>query len=170
MKNQKKCIMCGAIFYAPPSSKKITCSKKCLCARRSAVLTGRIRSEQERNALSRAAIERGKPKSYNAFILANQSSPKCQRGEMHNAAKKWKIKNIDTGEEFAFTNLSQWVRNNINRFMRLSDDIDTDVNRISHGFYTIKKNFIKGNNCITYYGWQIIDFDDRKNCERNYKL
>lgn len=168
-RNKKICPVCGQEFYCSPSDKTITCSPECSSQRRTAVLTGRNRTAEEKTAIRQAAIKRGRPQSYDAFIAANAASPKCQRGEMHSAAKKWRIRYIETGEEHEFTNLAEWIRKNIDRFARKSENIDDDIKRISHCFYKIKSNLMHGRNCITYTGWQIIDFDNRKNCERGYK-
>ena len=107
-----------------------------------------------------------RPPTYDAFIAANKASPYTQRGEQNSAAKIWRIRHIETGEEYIFTNLTEFLRNHADIF---GTDTDEDVYRVAHGFYTIKRNVKRGANCITYKGWQIVDFDDEPNYEKRRK-
>lgn len=161
-RNQKKCVVCGALFYAPPSSKKVTCGDECRRVRKVWIYLHDKRPTAVREAIS-AAKKGIRPPTYDAFIAANKASPYTQRGEQNSAAKWWRIRNTETGDEYAFTNLQEFVRNNPDLF---GAETDENIYRICRGFYTIKRNFKRGASCITYKGWQIIEFDDRCNFEK----
>ena len=170
--NAKICPVCSKLFPCSPSSKKITCSQKCSSVRKTETHIGKTIPKESKSRISEKAKERGTPETFNKMIEANAQSPKCQRGIMNSAAKKWTIRYIETQEIFSFTNLREWVRNNLNQFDKLDYEYTDDqtVDRICHGFYTIKRNYMNGKSCITYKGWQIIGFDDRKNYERKYQI
>ena len=123
------------------------------------------RPEATKAAIS-AAKKGERPPTYAAFIAANKSSPYTQRGEQHSAAKIWHIRHIETGEEYTFTNLVEFLRTHADIF---GTDTDENVSRVAHGFYTIKRNVKRGASCITYKGWQIVDFDDEPNYEKRRK-
>ena len=106
--------------------------------------------------------------TYTAFVAANKASVKTQRTEMNSAAKWWKIRNIDSGEEYEFVSLAKFIRTHPELF-DIDSTNDDDVYRISAGFRTIKRNLKSGKSCITYKGWQIIDFDDRANWQVGYE-
>ena len=164
-KNQKECVVCGALFYAPPSSKKVTCGDECRRVRKVWIYLHDKRPAAVGEAIS-AAKKGIRPPTYDAFIAANKASPYTQRGEQNSAAKIWRIRHIETGEEYTFTNLAEFLRTHADIF---GTDTDEDVSRVAHGFYTIKRNFKRGTGCITYKGWQIIGFDDRCNFEKRRK-
>lgn len=168
-KNSKQCPVCGKTFFCSPSSKTVTCSPACKKIRRSQILRGHNVGNETREKIRYAAEERGRPKSFDSMIEGNNNSPKCQRGEMHSAAKIWIIENLKTHEIIRIVNLRNWVRDNINNFERKSENIDEDADRISHVFYCMKRNYLNGSPYIRAYGWQIIGFDDRTNWERAYK-
>ena len=166
-RNIKKCVVCGAQFYAPPSSKKITCGKECSRVRKLKTHAGQRCKEKTKAAIS-AANKGKRPPTYTSFVAANKASEKTQRTEMNSAAKWWKIRNIDSGEEYEFVSLSNFIRTHPELFDVDAAD-DTAVHRVCAGFHTIKRNLKTGKSCITYKGWQIIDFDDRANWQVGYE-
>lgn len=166
-KNQKECVVCGALFYAPPSSKKVTCGDECRRVRKVWIYLHGKRPESTKAAIS--AAKKGKrPPTYDAFIAANKASEKTQRTEMNSAAKLWRIRNIDSGEEYVFVNLSLFIRTHPDLF-GIDPKGDAEVHRVAAGFHTIKRNLIAGKSCITYKHWQITDFDDRPNWKVGYE-
>ena len=125
------------------------------------------RPEAVKMAISEA--KKGKrPPTYEAFLSANKASEKTQRTEMNSAAKLWRIRNIDSEEEYEFVNLSNFIRTHPDLF-DIDPTNDSDVHRIAAGFHTIKRNMIAGRSCITYKRWQIIFFDDRPNWQVKYE-
>lgn len=159
----KKCVECGAEFSAPPSSKKITCSKSCSSRRRSRLLTGHITSDHVRQQNSMFAKKRGFTENLKKGTAAAMHSEKGGRNELNSSAKTFVIISPDS-KLFKVTNLRHWIRNNIDLFdCTLTDE---NVDRIANGFYTIKRNIKFDRRGKTYKGWTIEDWDDRKNFEK----
>lgn len=164
-KNQKECVVCGKLFYAPSSSKKVTCGDECRRVRKVWVYLHGKRPEATKAAIS--AAKKGKrPPTYDAFLAANKSSPYTQRGEQNSAAKGWHIRCVETGNEYRFTNIRDFLRTHPDLF---GTETEEDVRRACAGFYTIKRNLKCGASCITYKGWQIVDFDDEPNYKKRRK-
>lgn len=159
----KKCVWYGAEFSAPPSSKKITCSRDCSVARRKKMLTGVKRTDSVKTNMSKSAKERQNYKNLLNGTDAAKNSAKGGRFETNASAKTWKVIHPDYGM-FEFTNLSEWIRNHIDFFdCELSDK---NVYRIAHGFYTAKKNMLKKANTVTYKEWSIL-YVSLKNCDKD---
>ena len=159
----KKCVECGAEFYAPPSSKKITCSPECSKIRRSKIRKGCHISADAKKKISKKAKTRGFTVNLQKGTLAAKTSEKAGRTETNSSAKTYVIVSPN-GKTYTVTNLANWVRNNIKLFG--CELTDKNVDLISHGFYTIKKNIKKNRRGQTYKGWTIIEWDDRKNFEK----
>lgn len=159
----KKCIECGTEFYAPPSSKKITCSKDCKTKRRSRLLTGHKVTDEAKIKIKNAAKNRDTTKNLSKGTAAAMLSEKAGRNEKNSSAKTFIIVAPDS-RKFEVTNLRHWIRNHIDMFD--CNDTDKDVDRICHGFYTIKKNIKNNRRGQTYKGWTIYSWDDRKNFEK----
>ncbi|MBO5449824.1 MAG: hypothetical protein J5994_10945 [Ruminococcus sp.] len=173
-KNLKKCVYCGKKFSCSPSSKRVTCSKECSSLWRSNFQKGKKMSSDQKKKISEthkkisAENEEIKLKWQTCAKKASDAakkSPNSGRFVTHHAAKVWTVIYLPTQEEFTFTNLSLWVRENIERFD--CELTDKNVARIVHGFYTIKRNAKQGKNCITYREWQVIAWgDDLRNREK----
>lgn len=96
-------------------------------------------------------------------------SEKGGRGTKNSSAKDWTLYNLNTQKRYEFTNLREWVRQNIQELFG-EEPTDENISRISNGLRMIKHNMKKGKNCVTYHDeWQVIAWDDRKNCEKNEK-
>lgn len=158
----KKCVWCGAEFSAPPSSKKITCSKKCSSEHRKKMLTGVTRTDSVKKNMSKSAKERQNYKNLSSGTSAAKNSAKGGRFETNASAKTWKVIHPDYGM-FEFTNLMEWIRNHIEFFN--CENTDKNVYRIAHGFYTAKKNMLKKANTVTYKEWSIL-YVSPKNCDK----
>lgn len=159
----KYCVECGAEFSASPSDKKVTCSKECLKKRRSRLLKGHKVTDRTKEKIRVAAQKRGYTDNLKKGTPAAQKSPKAGRFNTNSSAKMYQIKSPE-GKIYSFTNLHNWIRNNIELFN--CEESERNINRISHGFYTAKRNIIKGKGTATYKDWQILYFDNRKNCEK----
>lgn len=160
----KKCVECGSDFYAPPSSGKITCSKKCQKKRRSRLLTGHTVTDETKLKMSNNAKKRGYTDNLKKGTTAAMASEKAGQSEKNSSAKTFLIVAPD-GRQFEVTNLRHWIRNNIDMFD--CEKTEKNIDRISNGFYTIKKNIKKKLRGQTYKGWTIYSWDDRKNFEKN---
>lgn len=156
----KKCVECGAEFSASPSSNKITCSKVCQSKRRSRLLTGRNVSNDTKKKISKAAKKRGYTDNLKKGTIIAMASEKAGRNEKNSSAKSFVLIAPD-GRQFNVTNLRNWIRNNIDMFN--CANTDENIDKISHGFYTVKRNIKSNTRGQTYKGWTIVDWDDRKN-------
>lgn len=148
----KKCVICGKEFKSPPSAKKITCSKECLCIRRGQVSRGRKLSEKARANMSESSKNRKHYDNLKGGTRAAQLSPKSGKFETNVSAKSWAIIS-PKGEEYYCRNLSNFIRKNPELF-----DIDgsaKECHRIVRGFYTIKRNTRLNMKGQSYYGWTI---------------
>lgn len=159
----KKCVQCKAEFYAPPSSKKITCSKECSSAHRKEMLTGVKRSEEVKENMSKSAKERQSFQNLSKGTPSAKVSAKGGRFETNSNAKGWVLLSPDK-KVYKCVNLQEFIRKNIELFeCELTDE---NVSRISHGFYRAKKNIKENSNTITYKDWTILSWRD----ENNYNM
>ncbi len=94
---------------------------------------------------------------------ATKTSEKAGRSEKNSSAKTFLLVAPDR-RQFEVTNLHHWVRNHIDMFD--GDGTDKNVDRICHGFYTIKRNIKNNFRGQTYKGWTLYAWDDRKNFEK----
>lgn len=160
---EAKCVVCGRIFSKSPSSDVVTCSPECSRKRRSEVLKGHKVSESTREKIRSAAKSRGYTDNLAKGTPAAQKSPKGGRFDTNSSAKSWTLVAPD-GRFFQCTNLNNWIRSNIELFD--CDLTDENVNRISAGFRTIKRNIKTNRSGQTYKGWTLEDWDDTKNAEK----
>lgn len=95
---------------------------------------------------------------------AAQKSPLSGRFETNINAKEWVIMD-PTGKTYKFTNLRNWIRNNIELFTDIENAADDPkiVDRICHGLGTAKRNTIAGKSGTTWYGWSVIGWGDNLN-------
>ena len=92
---------------------------------------------------------------------AAQKSPLSGRFETNINAKEWVLMD-PTGKTYKFTNLRNWIRNNIELFTDIENAADDPkiVDRICHGLSTAKRNTIAGKSGTTWYGWSVIGWGD----------
>ena len=92
---------------------------------------------------------------------AAQKSPLSGRFETNINAKEWVIMD-PTGKTYKFTNLRNWIRENIELFTDVENAADDSkiVDRIHHGLGTAKRNTIAGKSGTTWYGWSVIGWGD----------
>ena len=159
----KLCVICGAPFQAPPSSKKITCSAACSSKRKAQSHKGvhNAWSEESRARLSKKRKAEGYSDAAKHALSAAMALPEGQRGEQNRAAKYWVLIDPD-GNVYHVTNLLDWARKNAHRFDNITPE--TDLNRVAHnirsGFGGIVQSMLgrKKHPCTTYKGWRLGDW------------
>ncbi len=111
----KICIICGASFDAPPSSKKVTCSDACSAERKRATHTGSTYAGWS-NESKRHLTERGQTSNLRLGTLAAQLSPIAGPFETNQEAKIWWLLNQTTRERYTVRNLRKFCRDNAELF------------------------------------------------------
>jgi hypothetical protein len=168
-RNKKICVVCGRKFFSPPSAKTITCSPECRSIRRSEKLKGHGVTADTRQKISDTAKTQDRSKNLSKGAAAAMQSEKGGRGVGNSSAKGWVLLNLNTQKTYEFVNLREWVRQNIRELFG-EPPTDENVDRVSAGLRMIKHNAKIGKNCITYRDeWQIIAWDDKRNCEKTKK-
>lgn len=154
----KKCIICGAVFQAPPSSKKVTCSKACRSKR--AAMAAKKGHKWSAEAKLRRSQEKAKDGSFDAVrekgTAAAMAIPEGQRGPQNRESKIWVL--IDpSGSHIPVCNLLDWARENYTLFEPPCEDVDKAAIRVSSGFKAIASSMrgVKSRNrtVSTYKGW-----------------
>ena len=164
----KHCVICGASFSAPPSSKKITCSPACR-SKRAAKSARCARRKWSAEAKARRA-EDPKIKAQMSGIqligsAAAMSKPDSRRGVEHRASKVWTL--IDpAGNKIVVTNLLDWARKNYTLFDPGCDDAEAAANRVAKGFRAIASS-MRGvhsrERAVNHYkGWSLSELPTEK--------
>ena len=165
----KVCVVCGAEFKAPPSSKKITCSPACRSVRCSRTHKGKKcpKSEATRSALKnnpnvQAHMQRLQP----IAVAAAMNIPEGQRGPQNRTNKVWEL--LDPmGNRITVVGLKDWARRNYTLFEPPGSDPEAAAKRIRGGFAAIAGSMrgIKSRKrqVCTYKGWQLASLPKEKN-------
>lgn len=161
----RKCAECGAAFKCSPTDKKVTCSPECSRKRRSRMLRKHPVSDEAKASISKAAKEQDRSQNLSKGTPAAMRSLKAGRFVTNSSAKGWVLLSPD-GVRYKCTNLMQFIREHAADFGIAADD-DTSVKRIHRGFRTVKQLMKRGGGC-SIYGWELIEWDDRKNCEKSH--
>lgn len=163
-KNQKRCVICGAPFFAPPSSKKVTCSAACRserAARAARSSKGRHWSEEKAEARKKSPEIKAHMADLQKIGTAKaMENPINQRGPQNKESKVWTIYPPECDDPIVIKNLKDWARQNYDLFEPGSDNIDETAKRIASGFYAIAQT-LKGNRsaggkrrgATSYKGW-----------------
>lgn len=168
----KKCVICGAVFQAPPSSKKVTCSKDCQSKR--AAMAAKRGHKWSEAAKSRRAEEKAKDGSFDAIRVKGTAAalelPEGQRGPQNRESKVWVL--IDpSGNYVPVVNLLDWCRENYTLFEPPCDDIDRAAMRVSSGFKAIASSMrcVPSRQCpvTTYKGWGLAKIPVKNKGEHN---
>ena len=149
-RNSKVCVICGASFYAPPSSGRVTCSPECAHLRkRQYIRTGGNWSEEAREAARIRALEQG---FHVTGTEAALKSPISGPFSTNINAKRWRIRSPE-GVEYEFSNLLLWAREHAHLFD------NAPANTIAHGFYVHKRSMEGKTPRPTsgYKGWTILE-------------
>lgn len=135
---KKSCVICGAAFFAAPSSKKVTCSPECRSKR--AALSARKGHKWSQSAkLSRSNDP--KIKDMMAALQAEGTAaalmiPEGQKGPQNRSSKVWVLIDPD-GNQIEVTNLLDWARNNYSKFEPDCTNPEKAAERITKGFGAI---------------------------------
>lgn len=173
----KYCVVCGAVFQSPPSSKKVTCSPECRSIRAARAARGRKRvwsqSARDRRSSDPSVLEQMK-RLQPLGAAAASDIPEGQRGPQNRESKVWELVDPD-GNTVVVTNLLDWARNNYTIFEPPSADPEQAAMRISSGFKAIASS-IRGvksrkRRVSTYKGWGLrslpISKEERINDDRS---
>lgn len=148
----KTCVICGKEFEAPPSSKKITCSRECSHVRKHMSHLGKSNVWSDESRAKKR--EEGRSKNLQLGTPAAKRSPKSGRFDTNQEAKIWYL--IDpTGTVIVVRNLDNWARNNTHRFGKPPGDKSS--RQISSGFRQIalSLNGKRAAPVFTYFGWRL---------------
>lgn len=137
LKNKRRCIVCGKMFWAAPSSGKITCSVECERANRS------ISGKTGASAVNAAKAQE-----------AAKSSPNSGRYETNAIAKSWKIRSPE-GIIYDVNNLSLWADEH-------ADILPSDPKRFALGIRDIKRTIQgkKERGSTQYKGWTLLEWSE----------
>ena len=167
-KMEKRCVICGAIFQAPPSSKKVTCSPACrsIRAANAARTADRRWSDEARQRRSqsmdiRDALAAIQPKA----LAAAAALPEGQRGPQNRESKVWVLIRPD-GQRLTVTNLLDWARQNYKLFEPTCTDPEAAAVRVTKGFRAIASSMrgVKSRQrpVSTYKGWSLDELPSGK--------
>lgn len=163
MRNIKKCSVCGREFYAPPSSKKKTCSKECELKNKSAVHKGKSfgwsDEAKKRFAQNPSHLKQARTQVIEATKTA-MALPEGCKGAQHRDSKVWIVKSPEN-TVLKIVGLAQWARNNYKLFEPDSTDPAATANRIHAGFSAMSSSlsgYRQKKGCMVgqYKGWQLI--------------
>lgn len=159
-RNKKICVICGKEFEAPPSSKTVTCSIQCRRIRASKSATGREKSIEEREKISKAAAGRDMTELQAMAIKAVSESPHTGKFETNINAKDWHLISPE-GRHYFFHSLNFWMRENGENFFGCKPDSREFHNAVS-GLWGAKRaaQGKKTARCCTYKGWKVIPTKD----------
>lgn len=164
-KNIKKCVICGREFEAPPSSKKITCSKECSTIRKERTHTGLHFKVSEQGRLGMKKSGEKLLRARKTALLASSASmklPESQKGSQNRTCKVYLLKSPDNTLVRA-VGLLPWARENYYLFEPASTDIEATARRIANGLRAIISNSAsRREHPVSFYkGWQILYYGDK---------
>lgn len=160
-KNIKTCVECGKAFYAPPSSKKITCSKECQKIHASKTRKGRVFSDESRKKISEKAKKRDMRELQKAGTQAALKSPNSGRFETNVNAIDWHLVSPN-GKHYHFHSLNYWLRENGLELFGCEPD-GREYNNVRAGLSGAKRAALgKKYPCSTYKGWRVIPTEQEK--------
>lgn len=163
---EKKCLICGAVFQAPPSSKKVTCSPECRSKR---AAKSAIRGHKwSYEAKQRRANDPQVKLQMDAIQAVGQASaaalPEGQRGPQNRESKEWELIDPD-GNHITVINLLDWARNNYTLFEPVCSDADAASLRVSAGFNAIATSMrgskSRKRKVFSYKGWGLAKLPEK---------
>ena len=155
--SKKKCVICGKVFNAPPSSKKITCSKECSTIRKQQSHKGKhnVWNEESKRKLS----EKGQTENLKKGTEAARQSPISGSFATNQNAKYWILKSPDN-VVYEFSNLNLFVRSHPDWFPNpksASSALRASAACLSGKTYPSRK----GREFGQYKGWQVIWYGEK---------
>lgn len=154
----KHCIVCGAEFTAPPSSKKVTCSPDCMTIRKRMSHQGKSNTWSPASKRRQSAAKRriGFTDQARLALDIALALPDSQRGPDHRSAKVWILIDPD-GRQHTVTNLLDWARRHADTFDIVTSDEDREriANNIRTGFGNISLSMkgLRKHPVSSYKGW-----------------
>lgn len=159
MKNQKKCVICGNMFYSPPSDKTVTCSPACRAERTRLQHQGKKHTEETKLLMSQKAAGRDMGELQKIATAAAKESPKSGRFVTNINAKDWHLISPD-GKHYEFHSLMLWLRENCRELFGCEPD-SKEFNNVRSGLAGAKRATQgKKYPSATYKGWQVIPTKD----------
>lgn len=161
VRNQKKCVICGELFYSPPSAKTVTCSPECRAERTRRQHLGTKHSETAKAKIALKAKDRDMSMLITMGVEAALKSPKSGRFITNINAKDWCLISPD-GKEYKVHSLSFWLRENCWELFGCEPD-SREFHNIRSGLAGAKRA-VQGKKypCCTYKGWQVLPTKDDK--------
>lgn len=153
MKNKKICVICGKEYFCPPSDQVVTCSVECSKIRKMQTHKNHDVSDDTKEKIRTAAIERGFTDNLKKGTAAAMKSEKAGRGEKNVSSKDWILISPE-GVRYDVHNLTEFIRKNYTLF-GLDEPTDKNVAKICNGFRTIKCNMIHDRRGQRYLDWTI---------------
>lgn len=162
----RRCIVCGAPFSAPPSSKKITCSKECSRVRKSQTHKGksnRWAADKRDHARQAAAFTGNLSRGTEAALRL----PGGQRGPQNREAMIWHLRDPD-GHPVVVVNLTDWARRHAQDYFGM-EPTDHNACVIASGIRNIKRSMegkLRRKNgapvaVSTYKGWGLTAWESK---------
>ena len=159
----KRCVICGAEFPAPPSSKKITCSKACSSIRKAESHTDRhnVWSDDARSRYrqNQAHVLQARRQVVSATKAA-MDLPESQRGPQHRECKVWILKD-PVGSLHRAVGLTPWARDNYKLFEPDSSDPEATARRIRAGFSAIASRSKTEKPVTSYKSWALVSVSEK---------
>lgn len=163
----KRCVICGAIFQSPPSSKKVTCSPACRSQRAAKAARkghkwsddARMRRASDPNIV--AAMDRLSASGLS--LIADM--PDSQRGPQNRESMVWELIDPD-GNHIIVKNLLDWARHNYTVFEAECDDVDAAARRVALGIMAIASSMrgVKSRQqrpVSSYKGWGLAKLPEK---------
>ncbi len=137
LKTKRICIVCGKMFWSPPSSGRLTCSMECEITNRSV---------NGKTGASSANLEKAQS--------AAKLSPNSGKFETNAIAKSWKICSPE-GTVYDVNNLALWSENH-------ADILPSDPKRFTLGIRDIKRTIQgkKERGSMQYKGWTLLEWSE----------
>ena len=145
----KTCVVCGGVFQAPPSSKKITCSRECSRANKRRTHLGKrnVWNAEKRKRLSR----RGRTPNLLKGSPAAQASPRSGAFESNANALIWTLRTPDN-RILVVRNLNHYIREHPEMF-------DGTPEQAGAGIRSIRQSQLgrRSRRVTQWKGWELID-------------
>lgn len=163
----KHCVICGGAFCAPPSSKKVTCSKECRSKRAAASASRghKWSSEAKQRRAKNPNVKRQMDALQSVGQAAAHALPGGRRGPQNRESKVWELVTPD-GDHITVTNLLDWSRLNYTLFEPPCDNVDAAAIRVSTGFRAIASSMRGAKSrpraVTTYKGWSLAKLPEKR--------
>lgn len=145
LKNKRACIICGKLFWAAPSSGKLTCSIECEKKNRSIV------------SMENKYIVQGLKKAHEIA----KTHPNTAPVETNASAKSWVLVSPD-GEKYYVDNLALWARENSDIIPGTERQFCDSIRKIK---YTMQGKRKRGN--YQYKGWTLEEYFEENHARKN---